>query len=650
MTRLAKTLSACFAAALVANFAAPRLAAEVQLPKIFSDGMVLQRDMPIRIWGRAEPAARVRVSIDQKSAEAVADANGDWRATLEALPAGGPHALAVESEGARVTLSDVLIGDVWIASGQSNMEWPLRNARDAEAEIAAADFPNIRHFEVEKSIQFLPQEDVAGGAWEAATPETAGDFTAVGYFFARALVDELDVPIGLIHTSWGGTDMETWTRWEVAAQHGDYGDIDRDALQAQADRTADLIPLYEEAVANDKGIAGQWHLPGTDVSDWQPIAVPAEWSATPIGAADGIAWFRLDFDLPADLGGEPALLSLGPIDDEDVTFLNGERVGHETVYDVPRAYPIAPGITRAGSNALVVKVVDGQGGGGFTGRPEALFLEIAGRKIPLAGDWLYKSSALTTDFGIVSASPNAYPSLLYNAMIHPLVGFPIKGAIWYQGENNASRAYDYRALFPAMIEDWRAQWGYDFPFVWAQLANYQAAAARPINSSWAELREAQDMTLALPNTGQAILVDIGEAGDIHPRNKQDVGLRLALAALHAAYGKDVAFSGPRYESMSVEGKAAVVRFEHAEGGLLVKGDEGELKGFAIAGADRKFFWAKARVEGDTVVVSSPEVGKPVAVRYAWADNPEGANLYNEAGLPAAPFRTDDWPGNTWPRK
>jgi sialate O-acetylesterase len=377
------------------------------------------------------------------------------------------------------------------------------------------------------------------------------------------------------------------------------------------------------------------------------MQLPKEWNGTALGESDGIVWFRKVVELPAEVENQKTRIGLGPIDDWDHTYVNGTLIGSSFEYNKDRQYAVEPGILKAGKNLIAVKVTDTGGGGGLYGKSDQLFIEVNGSRFPLHGEWEYKSSVLTTDFGIKETGPNTFPSQLYNAMIAPLTSFGIKGVIWYQGESNAGRAHTYQTQFPSLIKNWRAKWGYDFPFLWVQLANFMAPAEQPGESQWAELREAQNLTLQLPATGQAVATDIGEAKDIHPRNKQDVGLRLALAALKVAYGMDIVYSGPVYKSMAKEGKTIALSFSNVGGGLLAKGDKyGYLKGFSIAGSDKKFVWAKAKIEGDKVIVYSDEIGDPVAVRYAWADNPEDANLFNQEGLPASPFRTDTWAGIT----
>lgn len=567
----------------------------LSLATLFRDHMVLQRDREVPVWGWGAPGTRVEVRFAGTTATTTVAGDGTWRVEIGPFAAGGPNTLEVNDLAVR----DVLVGDVWICSGQSNMEWPVAASANAEAEIAAAGRPTMRLFTVPKSISATPRAQ-ANGAWVACAPDTVRDFSAVGYFFGREMND---VPIGLIDASWGGTLCEAWTSAIGLRAHPDFADA------------VERIKRAPPAPAADPGTAD----PDADVSAWKTLALPGHWERA-LPDFDGAVWFRRDVDLSAEWAGG-AVLTLGPIDDMDVTWINGVRVGGIEGWNVPRRYEIPGRVLREGRNAIVVRAVDTGGPGGFAGTAEQMALTRDGESFPLAGEWRYLPFRATPPVAV--ANPHA-PTALYNGMIAPLVPFGIRGVIWYQGESNASRAAQYRTLFPAMIRDWRARWGQgDFPFLFVQLANFMAAKPEPSESAWAELREAQAMALSLPNTGMAVTIDIGDANDIHPRNKQDVGRRLAAAARGE--------SGPIYKRMAIEGDAIRLWFDH---GPLV----GEVRGFAIAGEDGRFVWAKATIDGETVVVRG--VPSPRAVRYAWADNPEGCNLTNAAGLPASPFRTD----------
>jgi sialate O-acetylesterase len=620
------------------------LFAAIKLPKIFSDNMVIQRDQPVKIWGWADNGEKITVNFNNQEIKTTAGKSGKWSVILKPMTFGGPFELKIVGKANNILLKNILIGDVWICSGQSNMEFALKGANNAQQEISKANYPEIRHFTVEKAMSYKPKEDFTGGNWQECNPENAGNFSAVAYFFGRKLNQELNIPIGLIHTSWGGTDIQTWISWDEMSQIGEYQKINLDDFDRKAEENAKKLQNYQLALKSDKGIIEKWFESKTDISSWKVMILPQLWEKTEVGNADGIIWFRKDIEVPASFGGKSITLSMGPIDDWDETYVNGSLVGKENVYNKPRKYQVT---LKPGQNTIVIKVTDTGGGGGIFGKPEELYIECDGQKISLAGEWKYNKSVLSTDFGILNMGPNSFPSQLYNAMIAPVINFSIKGAIWYQGENNTWQAFTYRSLFPKLINNWRAKWGQEFPFYWVQLANFKEAKDLPGESDWAELREAQNMTLNLPKTGQAVITDIGDANDIHPKNKQDVGLRLALAALKTTYGKDIVYSGPVYQSMKIEGDKIVLNFKSVGGGLLAKNDKyGYLRGFSIAGEDKQFKWAKAIIEGDKVIVTCNQIKNPVAVRYAWADNPDDANLYNAEGLPASSFRTDNWKGMT----
>ncbi|WP_419033300.1 sialate O-acetylesterase [Dysgonomonas gadei] len=625
------------------------LHAEVKLPRIFSDNMVLQRDKPIKIWGWADKNETVEVSFLDQQKKVKADKNGNWAILLTPVSHGGPYTMQVKGKNNSITFQNILIGEVWLCSGQSNMEWQVKSSMNAKSEISNADFPQIRSFNVVKDLDMKPKSDLKG-SWEVCSPATVGDFSAVAYFFARKLYQELNVPIGIINSSWGGTDIETWTSPESFSKLGDIfkerykalniTDFDKFAKESEEGKKA-----FTQAMLNDPGVAESWFNPTLNTSTWKKMQVPKLWDGE-LGSVDGILWFRYALTLPESVEGKSGTIRLGPIDDNDVTWINGIKVGETNGYNINRSYAVPANVLKAGQNIITVKIVDNAGGGGLYGKPEDLTLDAGGKSYPLAGEWLYKVAVSNKAFNYVEFSPNMYSSLLYNAMINPIIQYPIKGAIWYQGENNAGQAYNYRTLFPNMITDWRTKWGYEFPFYWVQLANFMAKDDVPQDSDWAELREAQSMTLSLPKTGEAVITDIGEANDIHPRNKQDVGLRLALNALNKDYGKtDIIYSGPTFKSMEVDGDKAIISFNNIGKGLKSTSKYGYIEGFAIAGADNKFVWAKAYIEGDKVIVYSDNISKPVSVRYSWSNNPD-VNLFNSEGLPAAPFRTDCLKGIT----
>ncbi|MCW3094953.1 MAG: Sialic acid-specific 9-O-acetylesterase [Chthonomonadaceae bacterium] len=624
------------------------------LHPLFTDHMVFQRGIKAPVWGWTQPGKKVTVGMDGKTATATAGPDGKWMAALGPFTAGGPYTLTVNGpETAKV--EDVLIGDVWICSGQSNMEMGIGNVYNAQDEIAKAANPNIRLFSVPKKIAGEPQETVASH-WDTCTPQTVANggwngFSAVGYFFGRHLQETQHVPIGLIHTSWGGTIAEAWTSASALRTMPDFAPqvdaVEKTYAEMKKDGGSFDKMLADWYTKNDPGGAHNWGAADFDSAAWKTMKLPTAWEAAGLPDYDGVVWFRKDFDLPDGWAGKTLTLHLGPIDDDDTTFVNGVQVGATRGYNIDRVYKIPASVLKAGHNVIAVRVLDTGGAGGLNGTPDKMFLTTtelgAGQSMPLAGDWKYQDSAPLTKANPVpmqtADNPNV-TTVLYNGMIAPLLPYGIKGAIWYQGESNAGRGMQYRTLLPTMIKDWRSRFGVgEFPFFIVQLANFTPVVDTPIQEGWADLREAQLLTSEnLPKTGIAVAIDIGDAGDIHPKNKQEVGRRLGLSADAIAYGDKVEYSGPLYKSMKVEGDKIRLTFTHLGGGLVTK-DGGPLKGFAIAGADKHFEFADAKIEGDTIVVSSAKVSNPTAVRYAWANNPI-CNLVNKAGLPASSFRTD----------
>lgn len=619
--------------------------ARVELPRLFSDGAVLQRDRPLRVWGCADAGARVRVDFNDESVEAKAADDGRWAIILPARGAGGPYVLTVSSGGTSQVVRDVLVGDVWLASGQSNMEWPVAQAGDADAVIAAADDPQIRHFKIPKSWSGKPEPDVVGGSWVAASPQAVAKFSAVAYAFARELRAATGVPIGIIDSTWGGSSIEAWM--DAASQGIDADEIIR---QGDARQRSDA-----QALAGTNARLARWSQSPLDTSrwqdadfndaDWDTIPVPGLWETGGYNGMDGEAWYRASFTLSAAEAAAGVTLGVGRIDDSDITWVNGQQVGETRMqYNLPRAYAVPPESLRAGVNHVAVRVSDFGGGGGIHGDASEVFVQPhGGAKRPLDGAWKFRPAKVSV---ALVDDKNQIPTLLYNAMVHPLQPYPVRGVIWYQGESNAAaraNALAYRQQFPALIHQWRRQWNAPgMPFLWVQLANFSSGADTATDSPWAILRESQSAALALPATAQVVAIDIGNPNDIHPLDKQTVGHRLALAARRVAYGESLVHSGPVYRTARFEGGKAYVDFDTQGSALAVRGDGGALSGFELAGDDRRFHPAQARVEGDVVVVSSEAVPQPKAVRYAWRDNPEHANLGNQDQLPASPFRSDAW--------
>ena len=624
--------------------------AQVKLPRLISDNMVLQRDTKLTIWGWAAVGEKVTVHFKDKTYTATTGADSTWLIALPACKAGGPYDMKIDGSN-HLVIKNILIGDVWACSGQSNMELPMERVKEKyPAVIAQSANPAIRQFNVATTYDFQKaHKDYESGNWQMADPQTVLQFTAAGYFFAKTLYEKYQVPIGLIKASVGGSPAEAWLNEEALKAFPQQLET---AMKYKRPDFMDSIRARDQQVRNDwyqtiwqqdKGLhdTRPWYDPTVHTTDWKTMPVPGFWDEHGLKGVNGVVWFRKDIEVPASMTGKPAQLLLGRIVDQDSVFVNGRFAGTVGYQYPPRRYELPAGLLQPGKNTIVVRVINNAGRGGFiTDKPYKL--TVGEEIIDLRGDWQFALG--TTAPPLPSGTFFQYmPIGLYKAMISPMLPYRIKGVIWYQGESNAGRAVEYRTLFPAVINTWRQQWHEgNFPFLFVQLANYMEAKDQPGESDWAMTREAQLKTLSLPNTGMAVISDIGEWNDIHPLNKEDVGKRLALWAEKLAYGdQQVVYSGPLYQNMKVQGSKIILQFTSTGSGLMAKGGR-ELKYFAIAGADKKFVWANATIEGNKVIVWSNQVPSPVAVRYAWADNPEGANLYNKEGLPASSFRTDSW--------
>lgn len=638
---------------ILSIFLIGRAHGNVTLPKIFTDNMVLQRDAPIHVWGWASPGETVKVVLNGKTVSVKTARNGKWLVKLPVMTAGGPYTLSVEGKNT-ITLTNVLIGDVWICSGQSNMQWAVNQTNFQLTDTSFIKNAPIRLFTVYVDTDYMPREDVRGSGWQTLSVDNINKFSAVAFHFGRYTEQQLHVPIGLISDNLGATSIETWMSNDALMQFPQFkkvivADVARGKSFAQL--TAEFEKMKPEWYKNyyykGIGIDQEWYKPETNLADWKPIDASGNtWEQSPdLKDHDGEVWFRTTFDVPEADRGKDYHIPLSQIDDYDIAWVNGVKVGENYGRHNHHGYTVKADVLKPTGNVLVVRVFDVGGIGGFTTSP---FWTGAVMK----GTWIYKKgSAIDAEKFpkpvVPNATPFSSPSVLYNGSIAPLTKLSIKGAIWYQGEGNADRGYEYRQLFPAMIQDWRKQWAQgDFPFLFVQLANYHDESPNPVGSSWAELREAQAMALIVPNTGMATAIDIGEANDIHPKNKLEVGNRLGMAAMKVAYHKDVEYSGPTLKEFHIQDNKVIVSYDHAKDGLVCRDKYGYITGFQIAGDDRKFYWAKAKIDGNTVVVFGDKVDKPVAIRYAWDDNPGKLSLYNTAGLPAIPFRTDDWPGDT----
>jgi sialate O-acetylesterase len=640
-------------------FAALALAACEQapltMPAVFSDNMVLQQQSTVPIWGKATPNKIVDVtpSWGGNTYGTKADADGNWKTALPTPEAGGPYTVIVSSGAASDTLKNVMIGEVWLCSGQSNMEMPLAGwgkVQNYEEEIANANYPNIRLFQVENACNTQPQRNLAvrAGGWQICSPATVADFSSIGYFFGRDIQQSLGgIPIGIIDATWGGTVVEAWTSAGALKTQSEFVDAvkkiestDNDKLIADYERT--FGEWHTNFAAADKGIAdgkAVWAAADFDDSGWKTMPLPDRWEDKGLPDFDGVVWYRLEIDVPETWMGKDLTLSLAEIDDNDITYFNGEQVGATDGYDQFRKYTIPARLVKKGKNIIAVRIMDTGSGGGFHGIAKEFYLSLSDKvKIPLAGRWKYQPSLDVKKLPPAPPSPAEpnRPTVLYNAMIAPLVPFTIRGALWYQGESNADRPQQYRTLFPLMINDWRKQWGYEFAFYFVQLAGYDAGSG----GNWSLLREAQTQALALPNTGMAVAFDIGNDKDIHPKNKQEAAHRLALWAKAKTYGIGMpSYSGPLYKNNNISGGKVRIAFDHADGGLNPC-NKSSLGGFVIAGADGKFHDAQTKIDGNEVVVWSPNVAAPTTVRYGWTDTQGNANLCNGDYLPASPFRTD----------
>lgn len=651
-------------------FPAAMAVAEVKMPAIFSEHAVLQRSSRVPVWGKAEAGRAITVSLGSTVARTMADDKGRWQTTLDlSRSAAGPFDLVVQGE-TTVTISDVVVGEVWIASGQSNMEWTLANTPEAGKELATPTNSQLRLFVITKAEAAIPIKGYQG-KWVVAGPDTIARFSAVGYYFGKFLQEGIKAPVGMILSAWGGTPIETWTSKEALLSDPEIaGGVEKreDDLQTYSRRIREyLLAMSDWQDANQRKDQPAEAVPDDD--GWQPVAIPGK-----LGDA-GAVWLRRMVDITPEQATRPLLISIneGTTGIEQV-FWNGRLIGSSSLEQATksraaRRYTVPTSALAPGESALAIR---------FAHPASDLSVSsITVGKPAIPGEWMKKVEqqfpALSAKArAAVPAAPGVEPiswqasSHLFNAMIYPLIPYAIQGVIWYQGENNIERAYQYRRALPLMIADWRTRWGQgDFAFYICQLANKNDKPAAPGDSNWAELREAQSLTLSVPNTGEAVLIDLGDSVNIHPRNKKDVGARLSALALAGTYGQKIVGSGPAYQSMKVDGDKIRLTFSGIGGGLVakplpetysvdsemgaraptVRNSSSELEGFAICGEDRKWAWADARIDGGEVVVSSPQVPSPVAVRYAWSSNPT-CNLYNVEGFPASPFRTDDFPITT----
>lgn len=662
----------CVVAAAIGLYFAAQKSAYAQFPPepvatnqfpfvstIFGDNMVLQRGKPDSIWGWSVPGDKIRVQIGNHTASAVAGADRRWQVSIMPPPAGGPYTVKITGRQT-VELHNVMVGDVWLCGGQSNMEFALRGALTGEADAKAANYPNIRYFTVfgHPAYQHV---NVISGSWTVVSPESAGRLSAVAFYFARRLQQQVHVPIGLVVDAVGGTPAEAWTSAAALRPLKDY-DVPLAALKKIAAEGGPeygnwVMPWYDEY---DVGLKQHWYAPDYDDSDWKQVTIPGAFADLGVPVTPAVAWFRREITLPDPLPQGRALIFLGIIQRMDTVYINGHDVGGSAWVENPRVYFIRPGVLKPGKNVIAIRVFKTESHGGFLSKPDVLRLMVGAHitfppasatppeaklTIPLAGTWKGKVSV---DARPPHPLPISYenwpvmPTVLYKGMLEPIAPLSITGALWYQAEQNSPRGYEYRKLLPAMIADWRNLFGQgDFPFYIVSLPAFDRRSPVPTDDGWADIRESLAITAAtVPNSCLAVTIDTGDPNSIHATNKEPVGDRLALCALAKYYGKHVVYSGPTLSSFQRIPGAIRLHFAHTNGGLVAKG--GKLEEFSIAGKDQKFYWADARIKGKTIIVSSPSVPHPVAVRYAWQSDPR-ATLFNGAGLPAGPFRTDDWP-------
>ena len=638
----------------------------MQLAPLFQDHAVLQRDHSIPIWGVGEPDELITVTLAGRCAQTLSGPDGHWLVRLPALAAGGPYELVATSPSKTIRLQDILIGEVWVCAGQSNMEWPLCQTVPLEGE-ATAPMPGVRLLNVANPAR-LGRQRLITGSWAPATREALSSFSGVGCWFARRIHQELGVPVGLIGIAWGGTRIQAWISREALIQDPVVGEEVRQyencLFSPEAvpmDRYMNFADWERRGAPQDtgnRGLTEGWAQPDFEDGAWRTMPVPSRWQDE--GHPDnGVLWFRRTVTVPSGWIGQPLQLHLGAIDKHDDTWVNGERVGGLSWDDgpdtwaTPRRYDIPSHLIGTDARlCLAVRARSHVYHGGLLGPAAEMRVhpvDDPDSALPLAGTWHY---AVEQNWGVVIPpssmwglpgrdNPNSL-SILFDSRVAPLLPYGIRGVLWYQGESNAAEASLYRRLLQTMIRDWRRAWGQgDFPFLQVQLANFQKARPEPCRSDWAELREAQAAALTEPNTGMAVAIDVGEADDIHPRDKRSVGLRLAQWALAETYGRGGVPSGPLYAGKTILADGRIrIHFRHSTG--LRTRDGGVPRHVAIAGHDRKFVWAESVIEGESLLVWHPQIPQPLSVRYAWADNPAGCNLVNGADLPAAPFRTDDW--------
>ncbi len=623
------------------------LVAQVSLPKFFGDNMVLQRNSKIPIWGWAKANEKISVQFHNQTKNTNADNKGKWMVNLDTEKPGGPYDLIITGLNS-IKITNVLVGDVWLCTGQSNMEWTVGQSNNAQTEIANANYPLIRHIKIKHAVNTKADIDLKDTAsWNICNSNTVANFTGMGYFFAKNIFENTKIPIGLINTCWGGTNIETWISREAFENSNEFASMIAGMPILNIDS---LGNLRSTTVAKRIGLLQKDKLPIMDVSQfsqvdfddaaWPTMNVPQQWEEQSLGEIDGVVWFRKTITLSVEDANATAVIELSKIDDDDITYINGIKVGSTNKWDEFRRYNVPVGILKAGKNVIAVRVVDNTGGGGFYGNKEDVKLTVNKNAIPLSGAWKFQVEKVFD----ATIGPNSFPSICYNSMIAPLIPFSFKGVLWYQGETNAGRAYQYKKALPILIADWRKKFNNkNAPFYIAQLASYVTSGNSNEGCAWAELREAQAQTLSVPNTGLVVTTDlVTEPNDIHPKNKQDVGKRFAAIALNNLYSKKMICSGPTYKSMIKKGNQIILSFNNIGNGLYTTDKNGIVSGFEIAGADSIFYPAKAIIKDNTVILTSEKVPNPLVANFGWVGDATACNLYNKEGFPAVPFRTADW--------
>ncbi|SFS42057.1 sialate O-acetylesterase [Lutibacter maritimus] len=618
---------------------------QTSLASIFGDNMVLQRNAGIPIWGWAKANEKIEVRFNKQIKKTKTNAHGKWMVTLNSEVAGGPYELVVIGKNT-IKLSNILVGEVWLCSGQSNMEWTVGQSDNAEVEIKnAASYSNIRHIKIPKEISSLPNANFNNVSWDVCNSETISDFTGVGYFFAKQLYDSLQIPIGLINASWGGSNIETWISREGFESSNEFKNLIATLPKTNLDSLLKIKisgtqkrieELQNEPFSNAK--IETYKEVDLDDSSWLQMNEPEVWESQELGEFDGVIWLRKHVTLTKEDLNNTIILNIPAVDDDDTTYINGVKIGETKGWDQKRTYTINANILKEGDNVISIRVVDSSGSGGLYGDAVNFTLTIGEKELPLSGIWKYKVESIYN-----AVNFNDYPSLCFNAMINPIIPFGIKGVLWYQGETNVSRAYQYRTTFPLLIRDWRQKWDDKLlPFYYVQLATFNSEGDSNTGCDLAELREAQTKTLQLPNTGMVVTTDVGNPNDIHPRNKKTVGKRLASIALHNLYEKPMVHSGPKFKSMKINDDHIIVSFDDIGGGLMTTDLQGNVHGFEIAGKDQIFYKVNAVIEGDNIIISAKNINTPIHIRFSWIGDASASNLFNKEGFPAVPFRTDDW--------